>query len=139
MSVERAVLPSEGLIARTAPNAAEESSNRLRGLRPVTVLERRGAWAKVETENGSVGWVDGRRLLGDGRSERSPGGGPLKWGLWLGVIGLAGVIIGYAIQGDADTKSGLLGGGLMVGFGGWLIIAALILVIVGLVRRSRTR
>jgi len=61
----------------------------------------------------------------------------LKWGSSLAIIGVVLVIIGSSTQSDGGTKSELLGGGLMMGIGGWLLIVGIITLIVGFVGRSR--
>ena len=57
--------PAGGLVLRDSPDASDELSDRLEGMQRVTVLERWGSWAKVETGDGLVGWVDGRQLIAD--------------------------------------------------------------------------
>jgi len=68
---------------------------------------------------------------------RRPGSRALPWGAGLGAVGVILAIIGNGMQ--SEDGSGSLAGGLLMGIGGWLIIAAVITVIVGLVARSRSR
>jgi hypothetical protein len=56
-------VPSEGLPVRNRPDSQEEWARRLKGGSLVSVLDQRGAWARVRTRDGEVFWVDGRRLI----------------------------------------------------------------------------
>ena len=56
-------VPSDGLPARSKPDADEAWTIRLDGGSLVSVLEQRGGWARVQTRDGEIVWVDGRRLV----------------------------------------------------------------------------
>ena len=69
--------------------------------------------------------------------QRRPGSRALPWGAGLGAVGLILAVVGSGMQNEDGTSS--VGVGLLMGIGGWLIIAGVITVIVGLVARSRSR
>ena len=54
--------PSGGMRVWGQPDPTAEPTTRLDGKAAVRVHEERGAWARVTTEGGVGGWVDGRRL-----------------------------------------------------------------------------
>ncbi len=70
-------------------------------------------------------------------TRRKPGGRALPWGTFIALAGLVLAIIGNAVGGDDPTRDESLRSGLMMGIGGWLIIAGVITLIVGFVGRSR--
>ena len=72
------------------------------------------------------------------RHQGTPGSRALTWGALLGVSGIVLYVIGMSMGGDAATKSALLTAGLLQGVAGLLIIAAVITVVVGVVRRVRS-
>ena len=112
MGTEQATVPSEGLIARTAPNAAEKSTTRLEGMRTVTVLEQKGGWAKVETEEGLVGWVDGQRLLAHGDAPPKLGKAILSFVVGIAILGFFGIwgflSLQDTIRGDCEFSGFVL-------------------------------
>lgn len=62
-----------------------------------------------------------------------------SWGFLLGLVGVVLMVIGNASQSGSGSKSGLVGGGLMMGIGGILLIVGVIVVLVGLVRRTSSK
>lgn len=71
------------------------------------------------------------------RAVRAPGRLALIWGVLMAIAGAILTAIGNSVQAGDPTKSERVNGGLMMGIGGWLIIIAVIMIVVGLVRRAR--
>ncbi len=57
------VVPPSGLVGRSRPDAALPPAHTLAPGISVLVVRAIGAWAEVDTGDGWIGWVDGRRLL----------------------------------------------------------------------------
>ncbi|MCU1454807.1 MAG: hypothetical protein JWN46_2953 [Acidimicrobiales bacterium] len=55
-------VPAPGLAAWAHPDASQPPSVQLAPPLVVRLVERAGGWARVDTENGWTGWVDGARL-----------------------------------------------------------------------------
>jgi hypothetical protein len=61
-----AMTPEDGVFGRSEPDPTLEPSLRISGGTNVTILAMQGVWAKVETSDRVVLWVDSRRLVPPG-------------------------------------------------------------------------
>ena len=57
------LIPEGGLVARDVPNADAPELFRSQALVEVQVVETKGVWARIRTEENWTGWVDARRLV----------------------------------------------------------------------------
>ena len=57
------LIPEGRLVARDVPNANAPALFRSQALVEVQVVETKGVWARITTEDGWTTWVDGRRLV----------------------------------------------------------------------------